>query len=249
MRPICWFDVETTGLSIKDDRIIEICIIKTLNDIKVDTFYSFINPDGIKSSENAFEKHGITDESLLEYPTFKDIAHKIKDFIEDCDLGGYNCMGFDIPILVESFLREGILLNLKNIQFIDPLDQWRKNEERKLENAYKYFCDKTIENAHSALYDIEATIEIYKAQKEKYELNETNINSRDFIFLDLNKKIKKIDNDLFFTFGKYKDTSVRNVYKNDKNYLAWMLSENSDFSLDTKMWIKRIIEKLNSIEN
>jgi DNA polymerase-3 subunit epsilon len=158
-------------------------------------------------------------------------------------------MGFDIPILVESFLREGILLNLKNIQFIDPLDQWRKNEERKLENAYKYFCDKTIENAHSALYDIEATIEIYKAQKEKYELNETNINSRDFIFLDLNKKIKKIDNDLFFTFGKYKDTSVRNVYKNDKNYLAWMLSENSDFSLDTKMWIKRIIEKLNSIEN
>jgi len=248
-KPIVFFDVETTGLDIAKDRIIEICMIKIFPDgKKKEKFYSKFNPVGVVIADGAFEKHGVTLESLKDEPEFKEKSQEIVDFIKDCDLGGYNCKRFDIPILVEEFYRAQTPFNIRNAKVFDGFLIFSKMESRKLEDAYRYYTGKVLENAHTAEADILATIDIFNSQIEKYNF-ETNTEDFDKIInsdndnLDFAGKFKKKDNQVFITFGKHKDKNVNEVFKTDPNYFDWIILSDT-FTQDTRYITKRIKDRL-----
>jgi len=237
-KPVVFFDVETTGLSLSEDRIIEISMIKyhpedvtKMHD--TESFYRKINPDGRPIAEGAFEKHGLSQENLAEEPKFAEVAQDIFDFIKDCDLGGYNCKRFDIPILIEEFLRVGIPINIKDFKIVDVFRILQKAEPRTLEATYKRFMGKDFENAHSAEADVLATIEVLKALQTEFNLPETSEELDEFTFkgdntLDLEYKLKKTDDgNIVFSFGKYKDTTVQQVYKIDPSYFDWIIQKST----------------------
>lgn len=249
IRPIVFFDVETTGLTIGEDRIIEICMIKCNPDSSVDEFYSKFNPEGKKSCQEAFEKHKISDDELKSCPYFKDKAKEILAFIKDCDLGGYNSMRFDIPILVDEFLRCGIYYNTLNLSIIDSYSILAKMEPRKLENVYEKYTGKKLEDAHSAKSDILATIEIFQKQLEIYEDLEKDISliskmiKEDTSNVDTQGKLKIKDGKIIFTFGKYKDVCIEDVFLKDKGYLMWIIDK-SDLSRELKFFVNRFYKKM-----
>lgn len=249
-KPLAFFDLETTGTTIGKDRIVEIAIIKLLEDGTKEQYVQRINPE-IPIPLVISEIHGIYDFDIKDAPKFEEVAEEIKSFIKGCDLAGYNSNRFDVPFLYEEFYRVGIDPNEEGRKLVDVQNIFHKMEQRTLAAAYKFYCNKEIINAHSALADTEATFDVLIAQLDKYNELENNI---DFLSefseqtpktLDFARRIAiNEDNIPVFNFGKHKGRSVVDVLKKDKGYYSWIM--NGDFPNDTKMHIKKIKESLES---
>lgn len=236
-KPLCIFDLETTGTDISKDRIVEICILKINPDASRESKTWLINPE-MHIPEKASEVHGIYDEDVADKPTLKDIAPQIMQMLSGADLGGFNSNRFDVPLLAEELLRVGIDFDLSKIKLVDAQVIYHKMEPRNLSAAYKFYCDKTLENAHSAEADTLATFEILDAQVEKYQDIPNDISSLSEIsyhnkFADLAGNIIYNENGVeVFNFGKYKGQPVAEVFKKDIGYYGWI--QNADFPRYTK---------------
>ena len=236
-KPICFFDLETTGTNISKDRIVEIAILKVFPDGKEVSKTWIVNPE-MEIPKEVIKIHGISNEDVKDKPTFKEIAKQIQNIIKDSDLGGFNSNRFDIPILAEEMLRAGLDFDMKNRSSIDVQTIFHKMEQRTLSAAYKFYCKKDLHDAHSAEADTKATYHVLKAQIEKYNELENNtkflsdFSSRkqfaDFAgFISFNKKGEEC-----FSFGKHKNKTVEEVLQNEPGYFGWLL--NADFPLYTK---------------
>jgi DNA polymerase-3 subunit epsilon len=238
-RPVVFFDLETTGIEIVNDRIIEMCMVKMDTDGSImRSWKARFNPEGRLSRPEALEKHGITDEELLDEDTFSYIAPEIHLFLEDCDIGGYNVFRFDLPILCEEFMRAGIPFSYRTKKVIDSYLILSKMEPRTLESVYKRYIGKTLENAHSAEEDILATIEIFKKQNEIYELPE-NIEELEKLtvdrskMIDLSGKYKLEDGKVMVCFGKYQGKPFKEAHAQDPSYFEWVKNSET-FTKDMK---------------
>ncbi len=242
--PIIFLDLETTGIDASKDRIVEICLIKISPNGDQETKTRRINPE-MKIPKESSDIHGITDEDVADCPRFRDIAKSLAVYIEGCDFGGFNSNKFDIPLLVEEFLRAGVDIDIKKRKFIDVQNIFHKLEQRTLVAGYKFYCGKDLTNAHSAEADTLATFEILEAQIEKYpdELQ----NDVDFLAefssrgksVDFAGRIVYDENGVeVFGFGKHKDKSVAEVFRNEPGYYAWMMS--GDFPKYTQKVITEI---------
>ena len=247
-KAIAFFDLETTGLNISKDKIVEIAIIKINPDQSEEVFVERINPT-IPISEESSSIHGITNEDVANCPTFKDLAEKIKNFIGDADLAGYNSNRFDIPFLLEELLNQGVDLDMENRRFIDVQTIFHKMEQRTLEAAYKFYCKKEIVNAHSAEADTRATYEVLKSQLDRYSEVENNM---DFLFeFTQQGKNRKIDfvgrlalhesGEVMYNFGKHSGKTLKEVYAKEPGYHRWILD--NDFPLITKQILKKNIDQ------
>jgi DNA polymerase-3 subunit epsilon len=249
-KPIAFFDLETTGIKVATDRIVEICIFRLHVDgtSKIKTLR--INPE-MPIPPEVTAIHGITDEDVKDAPTFRQVAHELAHFLENCDLAGYNSNHFDIPLLVEEFLRAGLDFDLKGRRFVDVQNIFHKMEPRNLRAAYKFYCDKELVNAHSAEADTIATYEILKAQLDRYaavaftdrkgNLSQPVVNDikalSDFSWstkaVDLIGHIVYNDKNIeVFNFGKHKGKAVAQVFKDEPSYYDWMMR--GEFPLSTK---------------
>jgi DNA polymerase-3 subunit epsilon len=236
-RPICFFDLETTGINITFDKIVEISILKVFPDGNDKKKTWLVNPE-IPISPQATAIHGITNEKVSDKPIFKSIAKDVYSWIKDSDLGGFNSNRFDIPILAEELLRSGIDFDMKNRQSVDVQTIFHKMEQRTLTAAYKFYCNKDLKNAHSAEADTLATYEVLKSQLDKYSSLE---NDTKFLaefstrqkFADFAGFIRYDSvGDECFSFGKHKGKKVRNVLVDEPGYYGWLLD--ADFPLYTK---------------
>lgn len=235
--PLIFFDLETTGINIVKDRIVEISFLKVHPNGKEESKTRRINPEmPIPPESTAI--HGITDEDVKDCPVFKEIAKSLATQIEGCDLAGYNSNRFDIPLLAEEFLRAGVDIDLGKRKFVDVQTIFHKMEQRTLSAAYKFYCSKSLENAHTAEADTMATYEVLKAQLDRYPdlKNDINFLSEYSSFTNnvdfagriiYNDKKQEVIN-----FGKYKGELVETVLKNDPGYYSWIM--NGDFPLNTK---------------
>lgn len=244
-RPIACVDLETTGVSITQDRIVEISIIKVFPDGQREIRTRKVNPT-IPIPADSTAVHGISDEDVANEPTFKELANGIKQFLDNCDLCGFNSNKFDFPILTEEFLRAGIDVNFKDRNLVDVQQIFFKKEPRNLSAAYKFYCGKELIDAHSAQADAEATIEILFSQIDRYDDLENNVVSLgDFSkgddFLDYTRRIRLLNNIAVFNFGKYKDKPVAEIFKKEPSYYDWMMK--GDFALDTKNVISKIFNE------
>lgn len=241
--PIVFFDLETTGINVSTDRIVEITYLKVEPNGNKSSKTIRINPQ-IPIPPQASALHGIYDADVADCPTFRQVAASIANEIEGCDLAGYNSVNFDIPLLVEEFLRADVDIDLKKRKFVDVMVIFYKQEPRTLSAAYKFYCDKTLDNAHTSEADTMATFEILEAQLAKYPELE---NSIDFLseFSAHNKNADYAGRIIYdsqkreiFNFGKYKGMVVSEVFDRDPSYYTWMM--NGDFPLYTKKVITRI---------
>lgn len=243
-RPLAFFDLETTGTDVATDRIVEICIIKMKPDGSRDTYLERINPTiPIPASSSAI--HGIYDNDVRNSPSFEYKAQEIFDFLADCDLAGYNSNRFDIPLLIEEFLRINDTYDLSDRKFVDVQNIFHKMEQRTLVAAYKFYCDKELVNAHSAEGDVIATLEVLQSQLDRYpemendvaflaEFSKGNRNNVDFAGrIGLNDAGEEI-----FNFGKHKDKRVVDVFAKEASYYHWMI--NADFPAYTKKVLTKI---------
>ena len=241
--PIVFFDIETTGTNISRDRIVEISILKVMPNGDEMSKTRRINPEMPIPAE-ASSIHGITDEDVKECPRFKDIAKSLSQLIEGCDLAGFNSNRFDIPILVEEFLRAGIDIDLKKRKFVDVQTIFHKKEPRTLSAAYKFYCNEDLTNAHSADADTRATYEVLKAQLDHYDdlVNDMDVLAKESSFtnnVDFAGRMVYDENGReVFNFGKYKGMPVDAVLDRDPGYYGWMM--NGDFTLNTKQVLTRI---------
>jgi DNA polymerase-3 subunit epsilon len=248
-RPIAIFDLETTGINITQDKIIEIAILKIHPDGKQETYEKRVNP-GIKMTEENMAIHGIRNEDLENEPTFGDLASEIKLFIEGCDFGGYNSNRFDVPVLVEEMLRIDSSFDITSAKFIDVQNIFHKMEQRTLSAAYKFYCQEELINAHSALADATATWEILNAQLEKYTELKTDVDfladftlAHDFSRVDFAGRLARNDNDeVVYNFGKNRGKTIREIMKSEPGYYGWML--NADFPLHTKQCLKHEVDAI-----
>ena len=241
--PLVFFDLETTGIDIAKDRIVEISMVKVMPNGEEIVKTRRINP-GMPIPPESTGIHGITDEDVKDCPKFKEIAKSLAAQIEGCDLAGFNSNRFDIPMLAEEFLRAGVDVDLNRRKFIDVQTIFHKMEQRNLTAAYKFYCNKDLTNAHSAEADTMATYEVLKAQLDRYpELeNDVNFLSKYSSFTNnvdfagrmvYNEKGQEVIN-----FGKYKGRLVEEVLKSDPSYYAWIM--NGDFPLNTKKMLTEI---------
>ncbi|EDM43946.1 DNA Pol III Epsilon Chain [unidentified eubacterium SCB49] len=249
-KPICFFDLETTGINIAKDRIVEIAILKVFPNGNKESFVWKVNPT-IPIPKVTSDIHGITDEMVVNEPTFKELAPKVFALIKDSDLAGFNSNRFDIPLLAEELLRAEIDYDLKKAASVDVQTIFHKKEKRTLEAAYKFYCDEDLLDAHSAAADTNATFEVLKAQLDRYEDLENDVTSlaafsshnrfADFAgYIGINKKGQET-----FAFGKHKGALVEDVLKKEPGYFGWLL--NADFPLYTKKVLTRIkLSKLNN---
>jgi len=249
-KPICFFDLETTGVNVASDRIVEISILKVFPNGNKESHTWRVNPEmPIPAVVTAI--HGITDEMVAGEPTFKVLAPKVYALIKDSDLGGFNSNRFDIPLLAEELLRAEIDLDLKKALSVDVQTIFHKKEKRTLEAAYKFYCDKSLENAHSASADTLATYEVLLSQLERYDDLENDVSSlaifsshkqfADFAgFIGINKEGEEV-----FNFGKHKGVLVEDVLEKEPGYYGWI--QNADFPLYTKKVLTRVkLRKLNN---
>ena len=236
-KPICFFDLETTGIDITKDRIVEISILKVYPNGNKESKTWLVNPT-IHIPKAASDVHGITDERVAGEPTFKELAKQIHNMIKDSDLAGYNSDRFDIPLLAEEMLRAEVDFDLGNRVSIDVQTIFHKMEQRTLSAAYKFYCGKDLIDAHTASADTNATYEILKAQLDRYDNLENNIKKlseftyrkqiADFAgFIGYNDKGEEI-----FTFGKHKGKRVEDIFDEEPGYFGWLLG--ADFPLYTK---------------
>jgi DNA polymerase-3 subunit epsilon len=241
--PMVFFDLETTGVNVASDRIVEISWLKIQPDGRESKQTQLVNPT-IPIDPRAIAIHGITDEDVKDKPTFSEIARTLARDFEGCDLAGYNSNKFDIPLLAEEFLRAGVDFDLRKRKFIDVQVIFHKMEQRTLIAAYKFYCQKELEDAHSAEADTRATYEILKAQLDHYEHLQNDVDylsvfSTQNRSVDLAGRIIYNDKDIeVFNFGKYKGEPVEEVLKKDPGYFGWIL--NGDFPLYTKKVLTNI---------
>ncbi len=255
-RPIAFFDIESTGTNVVKDRIVEICFYKVMPDGTTETRLRRINP-GIPIPSEVTAIHGISNEDVANEPSFKQVAKSLHDYLKDCDLAGYNSNKFDVPMLIEEFLRCDIEFNVKNRYLVDVQNIFHKMEPRTLKAAYKFYCGKELVDAHSAEADTIATYEILVSQIQRYNDEEYTDNE--------GKSTKPIQNDVealyqfsynhrnvdlvghivynaeqheCFNFGKHKGKTLENVFAKEPQYYDWMM--NADFPLSTKNVIKEI---------
>ena len=249
-KPICFFDLETTGINISADRIVEISILKVHPSGKEERYTQRVNPT-IPIPPEVTKVHGISDADVADKPTFNELAKEVHNLIKDSDLAGFNSNRFDIPLLAEEMLRADVDFDMKNRLAVDVQTIFHKMEQRTLSAAYKFYCDKNLEDAHSAEADTNATYEVLKAQLDRYDSLENNMkflsefSSRkkfaDFAgFLIYNKKGEEC-----FSFGKHKGKSVVEVLEQEPGYFGWLL--NADFPLYTKKVLTAI--KLRQFNN
>ena len=249
-RPVVFFDLETTGLDVAQDHIVELCYIKLFPNGNRESKSMRIKPvdasgNQVHIPEKTTAIHGITDDDVADCPTFRDIAPELQATLADSDLAGYNSNHFDIPLLVEEFLRLGINIELRDKRFIDVCVIFKKMEQRTLSAAYKFYCKKNLENAHSALADTEATIDVLEAQLDMYadtlkndisSLAEMSATGRN---IDFASRIVLNDQNVeVFNFGKYKGQPVKEVFRRDPGYYSWIMQ--GDFPLNTKQVVNRI---------
>ncbi|AMO19126.1 3'-5' exonuclease [Flavobacterium columnare] len=249
-RPICFFDLETTGTDISKDRIVEISIIKVFPNGNKESKTWLVNPT-IPIPLQAAAIHGISDAKVANEPTFAELANQVHNMIKDSDLAGFNSDRFDIPLLAEELLRAGVDFDMKNRVSVDVQTIFHKKEERTLSAAYRFYCNQTLNNAHSAEADTNATYEVLKAQLDRYPdlendmkvLSEytTRKKSVDFAgFIALDDKGQEI-----FAFGKHKGALVEEVFDKEPGYFGWI--QNADFPLYTKKVLTGIkLRKLNT---
>ncbi len=236
-KPIVFFDLETTGINVSKDRIVEICILKVMPDGTETVKTWRVNPT-IPIPENASNVHGIYDKDVENEPTFAELGVEISQFIGTSDLAGYNSNKFDVPLLVEEFLRANIDFDIKKRKLVDVQVVFFKKEPRNLGAAYKFYCDKDLENAHSAKADVLATYEVLKSQIDKYDDLKNDISQ----ISNFSSQFKSADfagmiiynnkNEEVFNFGKHKGVSVAEVFKREPGYYSWIM--NADFPLYTK---------------
>lgn len=241
-KPLAIIDLETTGINLATDRIVEISMLKVYPDGRRESKTIRMHP-GIKIPKESSDIHGITDADVVNSPKFKEVAHEIRSFLDNCDIAGYNSNRFDLPMLVEEFLRADIGFD-ENRRYIDVMRIFTLMEKRTLEAAYKFFCDKELVNAHSAEADVNATYEVLLGQLTKYGENlKADIQSlhdftKDGEFVDFGRRMVFKDGREYFNFGKYNGQSVEDVYKKEPQYFDWII--NNDFPLHTKLKLKMI---------
>lgn len=241
--PLVFFDLETTGINIVKDRIVEISYVKVFPNGDEEIKTRRINP-GMPIPPESTAIHGITDDDVKDCPTFKEIAKSLASHIEGCDLAGYNSNRFDIPMLAEEFIRARVDIDLNRRKFIDVQTIFHKMEQRTLSAAYKFYCNKSLENAHSAEADTIATYEVLKAQLDRYpELKNDVAFLSDYSSFSNNVDFagRMIYNDKgeeVINFGKYKGRLVTEVLKLDPGYYSWIM--NGDFPLNTKKMLTEI---------
>ena len=246
-KPICFFDLETTGVNVSKDRIVEISILKVFPNGNKESFTWRVNPE-MKIPAITTAIHGISDEMVLNEPTFKELAPKVSELIKNSDLGGFNSNRFDIPLLAEELLRAEIDFDLKVNQAVDVQTIFHKMEKRTLEAAYKFYCNKDLTNAHSAEADTMATYEVLKAQLDKYDGLENDMdylskfsshqNFADFAgFIGYNKEGQEI-----ITFGKHKGKVIEDLFKTEPGYFSWI--QNADFPNYTKKVLRDLKNKI-----
>jgi DNA polymerase III subunit epsilon len=252
IKPIVFFDLETTGINIGTDRIVEISILKVFPNGNKESKTWLVNPE-IEIPKEASDIHGITNEQVVTEPTFKELALQVNEMIADCDLAGFNSNRFDIPLLAEELMRAGIDFDMKNRSAIDVQVIYHKKEQRTLSAGYQFYCNKELEGAHGAEADTLATYEILLAQLDKYDdigtsvedLSEFSSHGKraDFAgFILFNE-----ENQELFSFGKYKGRTVEEVFKENPGYNAWM--QNADFPLYTKKVLREIKERMSAPKN
>ena len=246
-KPIIFFDLETTGINIATDRIVEIYMLKIFPNGNKESKEYLINPE-INIPQEVSEIHGINNETVKDAPTFKEISHEILEFIKDSNIAGYNSNRFDIPLLAEEFIRSNVEWNLKNIHTVDIQQIFHRLEKRTLEAAYKFYCNKELVNAHSAKSDTLATYEVLIAQIKKYDELENDVqflsdysnndNSVDLAgFIRYNQNKKEI-----FSFGKYKNQKIEDIWKKNPGYFSWI--DKASFPVYTKITIRNLINKI-----
>lgn len=245
--PLAFIDLETTGIDVTNDRIVEIAVVKIYPDGKEEVRCRRVNPT-IPIPKEASAVHGITDEDVKDEPTFKEIAKSLAQMLEGCDFAGFNSNKFDFPLLAEEFLRAGIDFDFHKRRFIDVQTIFHKMEKRTLEAAYKFYCQKDLTDAHSAEADTLATYEVLKAQLDMYPDLENDVEwlasfSSHTRNVDFAGRIVLDDKDVeVFNFGKYKGRSVAEIFEKEPSYYAWMM--NGDFPLYTKKVLTNIYLKL-----
>lgn len=246
-KPIVFFDLESTGLEVTKDRIVEIAMVKIHPNGERERFYSLVNPEMVIPKE-VVEVHGINNAKVENEPTFKDISKDVLKFIDECYLGGYNIYNYDLPLLAEEFSRAGQHFNPMKVKVIDVYCILQKKESRKLGEIYKRYTSKVLEDAHSAEADILATIEIFDKQKELFNLpdsyeqiHEETIENKDNV--DFAGKFKRNEEGvIIITFGKHKNKTVQQIAKEDPKYFKWM--SEADFQVSTRNIAKMIFEKI-----
>ena len=243
-RPIIFFDLETTGLDIAKDRIVELCYIRVEPNGNEEARSMRINPE-MHIPEVASSVHGITDDDVKDCPTCADVAPQLAATFEGCDLAGFNSNRFDLPLLAEEFMKAGVNIDLSHVQAIDVQNIYHKLEKRTLAAAYKFYCGRDLENAHSALADTQATYEVLQAQLDHYP-NDLQ-NDVDFLaeFSRMNRNIDVAGRFVYdesgkelINFGKYKGKAIKDVLSRDPGYYSWIMQ--GDFTLNTKQVLTKL---------
>ena len=243
VRPIVFFDLETTGLNPKTDRIIEICVIKLHPDGTKEVKTRRINPT-IPISKESSEITGITNEDVKDCPVFRQLAKGIFTFMSGCDISGYNILRFDIPLLVEEFNRVGINFETKDVNIIDVQRIYHKKEPRTLEAALKYYCDEELDGAHAAENDVEATIKVLAGQLEMYDDLSEDVEAvakfcKDDRWVDSAGRLHWKGEDVAIGFGRKQGMLVRDLLRQDRGFIDWIL--NGEFPSDTKEILRNAI--------
>ena len=245
-RPIAFLDLETTGINISLDRIVEIAIVKISTDGSKLVKRKLINPT-IPIPKATSEIHGITDDMVKDAPTFKQAANELKQFLEGCDLGGYNSNRFDLPMLIEEFSRAGIDFSIEGKKLVDVQKVFHQMEQRTLSAAYKFYCNKELVGAHGAEADATATWEILEAQVVRYPNIGNTVESivkftgEDDIVDFARRFVKDAKGIEIFNFGKHKGKPVAQVLKEEPQYYDWMMR--GDFALNTKQKLTEILNR------
>lgn len=248
-RPLAIFDLETTGTNVTKDRIVEISILKVEPNGDENTFTKRVNPEMDIPKETS-EIHGIYQADIENEKTFKELAPEVAEFIGNADLAGFNSNKFDIPVLMEEFLRAEYKFDMHDRRFVDVQNIFHKMEQRTLVAAYKFYCDKDLTNAHSAEADVIATYEVLKAQVARYENLENDIKFLSTFSKQGNNEVvdfagriaKNKEGEIIYNFGKHKNKTVEFVANNEPGYYGWFL--NSDFPLYTKQVLKEEMERI-----
>lgn len=242
-RPIAFIDLETTGINVASDRIVEISVLKINPNRKEEWLTTRVNP-GMPIPPKSTAIHGITDKDIADAPSFKEIAKNLAAFLEGTDLAGFNAVKFDIPVLAEEFLRVNIDFSFRKRKYVDAQVIFHKKEQRTLSAAYLFYCNRELENAHSSKADTEATYEVLKAQLDRYTDLENNVEKlADYSsfnnIADFAGRIIFDENGIeIFNFGKHKGKPVETVFRDEPSYYSWMM--NGDFPLYTKKILTEI---------
>jgi DNA polymerase-3 subunit epsilon len=261
-RDLVFFDLETTGLNVIRDRIIQIALVKLHRDDRPASELSMLINPGIPISEEAMMIHGITPKDLANKPSFRQVSDKILDFIGDADLAGYNSNRFDVPMLMEEFARVGVDFDVSKRRLIDVQRIFYKMEPRTLKAAYRLYCGKELTDAHDALADVRATLEVFQGQLIAYEgkdlLDEDGNTiaapikndiqalhdfTNDLNFIDATQRMRvQPDGTVVFNFGKYVNQPVRDVLTKDRNYYFWILEK--EFSTQVKQYVRQLMRDI-----